>query len=46
MPGTELRLLSHFNFIATRHDDITPFTNVETKAQKIQYLDVSELVHE
>lgn len=34
MPGTELRLLSHLILIATRHDDITPFTNVETKAQK------------
>lgn len=34
MPGTELRLLSHLILIATRHDAVTPFTNVETKAQK------------
>lgn len=33
MPGTELRLLSHLILIVTRWDDITPFTNVETKAQ-------------
>lgn len=34
MPGTELRLLSHLILTVTRCDAITPFTNVETKAQK------------